>query len=168
MADRILPTAEELRAVLTYDQFSGIFTWLVTNSNRAVAGKSAGGLNPDGYITIRVNRIGVPAHRLAWCWMTGEWPEMQIDHKDGIRSNNRWLNLRLATTEQNLHNSRPYPNSLSPLKGVTHDKAKGKWMARIRCNYKRLYLGRFDTAEEAHDAYASKATELYGEFARVE
>ncbi len=107
------------------------------------------------------------AHRLAWFYMTGEWPPDQIDHIDGDRDNNRLVNLRKATNAQNGANARLSKNNSSGFKGVSFDTSVGRWRASIRRNRQLHYLGFFNTPEEAHAAYASAAVQLFGEFARM-
>ena len=93
-------------------------------------------------------------------------PGTVVDHRDGNGLNNRRLNIRPATESQNQHNRGPVKNTLTGLKGVSFSKPTGKWMARIRMNYKRLWLGLFDTPEEASAAYIEAAKRLHGEFAK--
>lgn len=89
-------TQEVLKSLLYYDPETGIFVWLVTRQ-RSPAGKEAGGYDEKGYRRICVNGTKVRAHRLAWLYMTGEWPEDQLDHINGLKDDNRFVNLREAT-----------------------------------------------------------------------
>ena len=93
---------------------------------------------------------------------------IQIDHRDGNSKNNRLSNLRLSTHSENAANRRRYRNNASGFKGVSLEARTGKWMAKITKDGRTYFLGRFPTAEEAHAAYAAKARELFGEFARTE
>jgi hypothetical protein len=103
------------------------------------------------------------AHRLAWFYMKGEWPPVTVDHEDLDKSNNRWLNLRLATSAEQSHNT---PVRRKGLKGVWLDKRVGRWSAEICHQGKRTYLGMFDTEEVAHAAYRKAAAGLFGNFVR--
>jgi hypothetical protein len=94
--------------------------------------------------------------------MTGAWPPNDVDHINGVRDDNRWTNLRLATRAENLRNMKAKTNKTG-LKGVYLNA--GRYTARIRHNYTSHYLGRFDTPEEAHAAYRKAADALHGEFA---
>ena len=104
MTDRIKNiSAERIRELLHYDPLTGIFIWKVTLSNRAKAG-SICNYKSHGYISIRINGLLYGAHRLSWVYMTGEWPDEEIDHKDTHILNNKWGNLRKATKLQNRQN----------------------------------------------------------------
>jgi hypothetical protein len=113
-----------------------------------------------GYIVIKINKKKYYAQRLAWFYMTEEWPEGEIDHKNNIRNDNRWPNLRLATRQENRHNSLKSSYGENPYKGTCFHKKK--WQASIVFNYKKIYIGRYDTPEEAALAYNRKAIELFG------
>src|SRR6186713_1949490 len=125
-------TQEELKQILSYSPETGEFSWLITNSNRAIAGSVAGSLFPTGYTAIQIRGARHLAHRLAWLYMTGKWPRFQVDHKDRCRSNNRWDNLRQATNTQNAHNSTVKASSKIGLKGVAFIPRAGLFTARIR------------------------------------
>ena len=158
--------ASRLRELLHYDPETGVFTWIVPPCNSIHAGDAAGSPNGKGYLVIGVDRVRVGSHRLAWLYMTGEWPNGQIDHIDLNRSNNRWANLRDATQSQNLANTLARANSKSGFKGVYWHKRRAKWHAQIRHRGKGKSLGLFDSAGDAHRAYYAAAKELHGEFAR--
>lgn len=92
----------------------------------------------------------------------------RVDHIDLDGLNNRRRNLRLATDATNGQNRGRNKNNASGYKGVSYDKRNGKWVAQIDANGKHYPLGRFDTAEQAYEAYCAAAKELHGAFARVE
>ncbi len=100
-----------------------------------------------------------------WLIITGEWPEGRLDHINRVKSDNRWCNLREATNSQNLMNRYAPKNNTSGYKGVTLRQANQKWRSRITVNYKRIYLGDFDTKIEAHEAYYAASQKYFGEFA---
>lgn len=158
-------TYQRLREVLRYDPETGIFTWLVITSNRVLIGDVAGTLNDD-YLVVQIDGRKYRAHRLAWFYMTGEWPSDQIDHWDLNRANNRWENLRKATNSKNSANTRRPMTNTSGFKGVWLDKPTNKWRAKIQVRGEQRYLGYFDTPESAHHAYVVAATQYFGEFAR--
>jgi len=156
-------TQAELRELLHYDPATGIFRWLVDRKGTAKAGTVAGMLDANGYVRIYVKNKPYRANRLAWFYMTGEWPSDMVDHEDRDRANNRWKNLREATRGQNRANSRPNCNGLG-LKGV---KRKGrKFEAQINFKGEKIYLGLLSTAKQAAAIYALAARDLHGEFAR--
>lgn len=144
-------TAQRLRELLDYEPDTGIFTWRIT-SRRAVAGAVAGSDNGKGYIQISVDGRRYAAHRLAWMHVHGDWPTSELDHIDGIRSHNAISNLRPADrflNNRNVHGARQ--NSKTGFLGAS---PKGKrFVAQIAANGVNHYLGKFDTAQEAHAAY---------------
>ena len=158
-------TAARLRELLNYDSETGIFTQL--GRPRIRRGAVAGGINSNGYVLLSVESRRYRAQRLAWLYMTGEWPPNDVDHRDGDRTNNRWTNLRAATRSQNLANQRRRRDNRSGLKGVSFDAERGLWRAQIAKDEKRIFLGRFRTKEEAAVVYARKAVEMFGAFARM-
>lgn len=161
-------TAERLREVLDYDRETGVFAWKVTTSNRAKAGTIAGHKHIFGYTIIMVDGHRYPAHRLAWLYQTGKWPNQIIDHINGCPNDNRFSNLREATHVENSRNSRKPSNNTSGFKGVRLDKRWNRWVAEIRTDGKRKSLGRFDTPDEAYAAYCAAAEEYHGQFARID
>jgi hypothetical protein len=159
-------SVERLRAVLSYDRTTGLFTWLVAVSRKIRVGSVAGSVNPDGYVRLKIDGIDYLAHRLAWFFETARWPECEIDHEDRNRANNRWRNLREATGTQNQMNRGRQRNNTTGFKGVTSYAHKGlakPFMARIGGQY----LGHFATAAEANAAYEAAAVAAHGEFARA-
>jgi hypothetical protein len=107
------------------------------------------------------------AHRVAWLYMTGEWPAGDIDHINNNRSDNRFSNLRPATRSLNIANSTKKKSNSSGFKGVSFSKANRKWFAKITVNYRQQSLGYFNTPQEAHAAYVHAAREAFGEFANA-
>ena len=159
-------TADRLRKLLDYDHASGIFIWRV-NRGRVMAGIVAGYYDKEGYISIKIDGIQYKAHRLAWFYETGEWPTMNLDHRDGNRSSNQLDNLRLATQHQNMQNKRKaHINSRSGILGVSWDKNNKRWEASIYVAGKTRHIGRFSTSKEASDAYITAKRE-YHEFCTI-
>ena len=161
-------THSELLARLHYNPLTGVWTWLPCNSrqkrwNTRYANKTAGVVGKlYGYRTISINKRPYKSSRLAWFYMTGEWPAELVDHRDRDRLNDRWENLREATRLENLHNSSVKQNSVSGIKGVRF--RKNRWEAVIRVDGKRVYLGRFHTPYEAEVAYNTAAMSHHGRF----
>lgn len=147
-------TADELRSVLIYDSVSGEFSW-TKYPRKGLSlrrGNHAGYLDPFGYVIIRVNRIPFKAHRLAWLWMTGAWPDNELDHINHNRSDNRWTNLRQVTAKQNNENRLPSKKNKSGVCGVHWHPRDQRWQASIVHNYRRYHLGTFDVLQDAIDA----------------
>jgi hypothetical protein len=124
--------------------------------------------NGSGYAQTKVRsgngkRRNISLHRL----IMNPPNDMQIDHIHGETLDNRKSQLRLATSSQNSHNKGVQANNKSGFKGVTWEKARRKWRAKIKLHNKRIDLGYFDTAEAAHAAYCEAAHRLHGEFART-
>jgi hypothetical protein len=167
-------TRDEILEVLDYK--NGKFFWKQRSEkhfktktsckiwNSKYAEKEAGYRDYRGYIFISVKDKRFLAHRLAWCYVYGEFPKDDIDHINCDRSDNRIENLRPATKTQNLANQ-PRTRGEVNYKGVSLDKRNGRFLSRIRVNNKSFHIGSFDTAEEAHAAYCAKAVELFGEYA---
>jgi hypothetical protein len=145
--------AEQLRCLLAFDSKTGVFVWLprpgIARNDRA--GKKAGTLNKAGYIAILINRKSYLAHRLAWLYVYGVWPDKNIDHIDRDRSNNAISNLRLATQAENQQNVGLRIDNVSGCTGV-YLHAYGKYEAYITKNSKRIYLGVYETLSQARDA----------------
>lgn len=158
-------TAEQVREILDYDAETGRFFWRARRSNQLKVGAQAGYLDADGYVRIGLFRSLFLAHRVAWLFAHQRWPEMQVDHINGIRCDNRIVNLREATPGQNSHNSGKRVHNTSGFKGVKRNGSK--WSARIVLNYRVTWLGSFDTPEEAHAAYCAAAKQLHGDFAKT-
>jgi HNH endonuclease len=165
-------TAEYVRSILHYNPETGFFVWQKRTDvppewNTQYAGVKAGRTNKCGYNDICINYKRYRAPRLAWLYMTGEWPPRIIDHRDLNKSNDKWENLRASTMPQNLANiSKPRHNT-SGFKGVSWDKSKRKWKASIKVGRQTIHLGRFDDIHEAHKVYCAKLEQLHGEFARA-
>jgi hypothetical protein len=154
-------TQSELKELLHYDSATGIFTWAVDRSQRVKAGMEAGSKHSYGYTVIRINGKNYTAHRLAFLYMEGEFPQQDVDHIDGVRDNNTWANLRHATRSENMQNSSMLANNATGYKGVSYDKANNKFLAQIRHSGKNIHLGRFNTAEEAAEAYVKAKIDVH-------
>jgi hypothetical protein len=157
-------TAAVLRDALHYDSETGQFTWKSPRPKIRV-GEVAGKIGTHGYRLICLNRKSYGAHRLAWLYVTGDWPEAEIDHINHDRLDNSFANLRSASRVQNLGNKIRQSNNKSGIKGVFREKRRNKWIAEIRRGSTRLYLGQYDDINHAAEAYRVAASKLYGEFA---
>ena len=152
-------TAERLREVLQYDPETGVFTRLVDRGGRKV-GVVAGSVTGHGYTSIQIAGVRYLAHRLAFLWMTGEWPIDDVDHINGVAGDNRWSNLRPATRAENMQNQRrAQSNNKLGLLGVCRDG--NRFSARIKVDGQRIHLGLFATPEQAHAAYLDAKRRLH-------
>lgn len=158
-------TVDELKRELSYDPKTGEFWWLRSDKGRRMW-RPAGRTTKGRYVTIGIFNETYCGHHLAWLYMTGTWAESEIDHKNTVRHDNHWNNLRLATTAQNRANANLRKDNTSGLKGVSWHTQKNRWRARCYFSGKEKHLGLFDTKEAAHKAYAAAAEQSFGEFAR--
>ena len=159
-------TMTRLHERLHYDPDTGKFRWRVSVSANRKSGDEAGDQKKDsGYILIGIDGHRYRAHRLAWLYMTGEWPEDQIDHRDNVRHHNWWSNLRLADNQKNQANSRRPKNNTSGFKGVY--LYRGRWRAKINPDRRQIHLGTFDDPSHAGAAYDRAAKQYFGEFGRA-
>lgn len=157
-------TGERLRELLYYDPETGVMRWKAKRGNATTEGKVAGTRTRTGYLQVSVDGRLYLAHRLAWLYMHDEWPTGEIDHANGIRTDNRLRNLRVATRSKNRANVRKYRNNTSGYRGVCFDKANAKWLAQISVEGRNRYLGLYATAEEAGAAAAEARHLAFGEF----
>lgn len=161
-------TAEHLRGILHYEKKTGIMTWVFPPKNHPrMLGKNAGSTRTGkgkSYIWIKVDRVAYSLSRLAFLWVTGEWPKEQIDHKNGNSLDNRWKNLRAATQVQNSWNHKKRARRINLPMGVKQ-LASGRFQARIAKNKVMHTIGSFDSPLQAKRAYEKKRKEFYGEFA---
>jgi hypothetical protein len=158
---------ERLREVLHYNPETGKFRWLVSVNSRAQAGAVAGTINAEGYRQIQIDGRLYGAHRLAWLYMAGEWPADKVDHRNVIKDDNRWENLREASHAQNCQNKRKPRDNKSGVKGVYWHARTSKWCAYIRANGRAFYLGLFTDINEAAAAYAAASEKYHGDFGRT-
>lgn len=171
---RSIPVSR-LHEVLEYDPGTGILTWKPRNGKTRIertwdgryAGKTAGSFSSKGYLQFSIDGVGLKAHRVIWAMMTGEWPKDEIDHKDCNKGNNRWSNLREATSSQNAMNRRLRSDNAVGLKGVSWSAGQRAWIAQIMLDGQWIKLGTSDCPAAAHFSYLIAADVYFGEFARA-
>lgn len=148
---------EELNSLLEYDPETGFFVWQSRNGTTApaaswdarLAGKKAGWVNAQGYVYINIHNRSHRAHRVAWAMYHGSWPDGQIDHINGNRSDNRIANLRIVNNAENSKNQCKRVNNTSGTTGVTWSKQRGKWQAQIVRHGKIKNLGHYANKDDA-------------------
>ena len=154
-------TQQRIKEVLRYEENSGKLFWLDIHNNY-LSHKEAGSFRKSsGYIMVQIDKKVYLAHRVIWMLVYGKFPDLMIDHVNGIKSDNRLSNLREVTKRENSQNIRvAYSSNKScGLLGVSYHNKSGKWLARICSDTKRISLGLYDTPEEAHAAYLKKKRE---------
>lgn len=130
-------------------------------------GKRAGYLRPDGYRSVASGGKNYLEHRVVWFLCTGKLPDNPVDHRNLVKSDNRFGNLRECNRSQNQANRAKTRSNSGTLKGAYWHKKDKRWWSKIQVNGVATYLGQFDTPEEANAAYMVAATEAFGEFARA-
>lgn len=153
-------TAEGLRAVIDYNKETGVFVWKKGAVLHCFAGKVAGTYGKKGYRTIKLNQKRYQAHRLAWLYVYGAWPEMEIDHINRVKDDNRICNLRDVSSAENKHNCiAALRNNTTGFRGVRN---KGNcYEAWIKVDGAPKYLGTFRTPEDASAAYVRAKRALH-------
>lgn len=160
------PTQAELIAAINYDPITGLFFWTYHKSVYInVRGKQTATSGVKGHLKIRFKDREYKAHHIAWVIMTGHWP-IEVDHENNNRGDNRWINLREATRQQNQMNRVLSKNSTSGFKGVVARK-HGGFEAKIIVHKKYIYLGKFSDPIEAAQAYDAAALQHFGVFAKT-
>lgn len=147
-------TVALLRERLQYDTETGALMWRVRPNGRVPANTQAGCIASTGYRVVRLGGRQWRAHRLVWLLVHGIEPVGDLDHIDGDRLNNRIQNLRESNDLANAQNRRrANRNSTTGLLGVSAPACKPVFHAAIRATGKKIHLGTYPTADEAHDAY---------------
>jgi hypothetical protein len=156
-------TVCRVRELLDYNMDTGVFRWRVFVGSKATAGSEAGRVDGHGYIRLSVDKVkDISAHRLAWFYVYGKWPDMHIDHINGVKTDNRISNLREADRSINMQNQRK-ANRDNPtgMLGVSWREKYKHFRAVISIGKKQKHIGSFRTAEEAHAAYLAVKREIH-------
>jgi hypothetical protein len=148
-----------------FDYVDGKLFWKVANSPRIKVGQEAGYLRKDGYRYVQIDCKGYRSHRLIFLLHNGYLPT-EIDHVDGDLTNNKINNLREATRDQNMFNTKTPRHNTSGIKGVSWYKATGKWSVHIGVNNKKLFFGRYKDLELAELVAIEARNKYHGQFAR--
>ena len=142
-------TQKRLKELLHYDPETGIFTWRAKRSGVIRGNMVAGGVNGAGYIHIKIQGKSHKAHRLAFLYMEGYFPEYHVDHKYGIKDDNRWSEISHVTRACNLQNSKLYSSNSSGFSGVNWNKRSKRWLSWAMLNGQSISLGYHPTALDA-------------------
>lgn len=154
---------EEILKYVSYDPESGDFIRIHTNSEKLIhqklLGKVCGNPSSNGYLEISFNNNNLQAHKLAWYIYYGEYPDFYIDHINGVKTDNRIVNLRKSSALENMRNRKMNKNNTSGVNGV-EVTSSGKYRVRIKVKGKLLNLGSFDTLDQAR-VVREEANKLY-------
>jgi len=141
-------TQEKLKHLLIYNPETGIFTGRIRFGRRG-RGVKAGSVDGGGYISIRICGSQFKAHRLAFLYSYGYMPEYEIDHINGVKTDNRLKNLRHVTHKCNMQNMKIRNSNKSSFPGVHWNKKDKKWHANIQSGGIKNFLGLYKTALDA-------------------
>ncbi len=159
-------SVERLRELFRYEPETGLLWRIQSIHGCCRLDKPTGSPGKYGYLVCTVDQWTLGVHRIAWAMHYGRWPDLDIDHINGITSDNRISNLRNTTGSQNSINQRMRSNNTSGVKGVCWAKKSSKWRAQITVNQRVKYIGEFGSIDDAKAAYEKAAIEHYGEFMR--
>lgn len=148
-------TQEYIKSILSYNAETGDFIWLIKKGYKIKIGETAGSKNPKGYVIIGIDGEQYRAHRLAWLYVYGKFPDDQIDHINGIKFDNRICNLRDVTNQVNAQNMKRATKikSSTDYLGVYKTTNIKPWRAQIDVDKKTRHIGYYKTPEEANEAY---------------
>lgn len=157
-----------LKELLHYNPETGVWTWLNPSLvNKKPINAEAGTISVHGYRIITIAGTKYRASRLAWFYMTGEWPTDEMDHIDRNGVNDRWTNLRIVSRSENALNRDVQSNNASGARGVHWDETRSKWFVQVKKDNINHFIGRFDDFDEAIEARDRASAELHGEFAEL-
>lgn len=157
-------TVERVKCLFIYDPDSGVFTRRVQVSNQHV-GDTVGCLGKRGYLVANIDGKIQYLHRVAWLYMTGSWPVKKLGHKNRIKTDNRWDNLRIASDYQNASNTSRKNKSNTDVRGVYFCTRTSMYVAEVRHRGKRVLYKRYKTLEEAKCVVEQIRSKYHGEFA---
>lgn len=161
--NRGIPPEGTLRYLFDLDADRGLLVRRVTRAHNAQKGAVVGTVDGKGYLHVNILGRFYRVHRIVYLLHYGCNPDAHIDHINGVRSDNRPVNLRVADDKQNQGNVAGYAHNSSGFRGVSRNSKSGKWHAQIKIGGVQTYLGRFDTPEEAANVYTAAAKAHFGE-----
>lgn len=148
-----------------FEYRDGHLWWIKPTARRTKIGDKAGTDNYTGYRNCRFFTKLYREHRLIWLYHYGVWPDQQLDHINGVKSDNRIENLRKCTNQQNSFNKKSNSSSSSSYKGVHWKKRDKVWVAQYTLNGKITWIGSFETEQEAAEAYRKTTESFHQEYA---
>lgn len=152
-------SADKLRKLLDYNPETGVFT--NTGVRRNTRAELPGRVHvTNGYVYVSINGSKYFAHRLAWLYVTGQWPDGEIDHINRDRADNRFDNLRISSRSLNNQNKVAHQSN-NKLKLIGVSPHRQRFQANIFVGGKRTYLGIFKTEQEASNAYWEAKAKLH-------
>lgn len=154
-----------LRMLLSYNPTTGLLVWQAARRGIKCGDLAGGGINSNGYLRVCVGGRLYYAHRVAWALANGQWPSGVIDHINGVKTDNRLINLRDVSRGHNQHNQRRPQQTkgrTSAFLGVSRIATSGKWRAAIKVCGRTQFIGNFDVESEAHAAYLNAKRQLHG------
>ena len=156
-------TQEKVRDLFVYDPSTGILTNRI-GRRKAIKGSVAGGINGNGYLTVKIYNKTYRVHRIIFLYNHGYLPKY-VDHADGIKTNNKISNLRDCSSSENNSNRKTPKSNKSGCKGIFWNNSSGMWSTRISINKKLMYFGDFSDKEVAEQVLRIERMRLHGEFA---
>lgn len=158
-------SVEILRELLHYNPETGVFTWKVSRKGKASKGVVAACFGVRGYRVLGVCGKRYPEHRVAWFYVHGSWPDGEVDHVNGIKSDNRISNLRVATRIENSRNVGLTSKNKTGVKNVYWHSGHKKYRACIDVDRKEVHLGYFTNLRDAESVVAEARVKYHGDFA---
>lgn len=162
MAKKCYATISDIGEYISYDPETGVFMWKKRNGSSCKMGVPIGVPERYGHLRVCFRKNYIKLHQLAFYLINGEWPNGPVDHINGISSDNRFSNLRIVNDRINRENLRkPMSHNANGMLGVTWHKRRKKWQAQIQVNKRHIYLGIFESAEDAQNAYLTAKRKLH-------
>lgn len=158
-----MPARELLHSLFAYSFVEGALYWKVRLSPKARLDQPAGSTDPEGYRVITVNGKTYRRHRLVWAYFNCDPGNMEIDHLNGVKGDDRLENLRLATRRENSWNT-TYKTNKSGAPGVCWHARDKKWRVSIKDQGINKHLGYYSDLQEAQKAYIEASRSIHGSF----
>lgn len=155
---------ERLKQLMHYDPLTGVMCRIASTGNATKIGVPVKSTDTKGYLICRIDKKLYRVHRLAFLYVTGAMPSANIDHKNGIKTDNAFSNLRDVSQSKNQMNKRVQKNNTSGHTGVIYIKQADRWRANVKMDGVTRCLGHFKTKEEAVAVRDAAAKNQFGEY----